>query len=201
MKRLLAMLAALCMMAALAACGPQPETETEETVSAVSEAEADGALIPNGYGYGEGHLQDTMRTAFFDFTVNDAWLAGEYEGYTPGEGSILLAVDITVYNYTDMTAPMYDLDFEVQWSSMEDGKYSMPVTVPASMLDIGAEPVGDMLPSEYQVEPGQSVQGLLVFEVPPDEEAFSLVYEEVYSDNTTGDVFFVYFTPEESEPF
>ena len=51
-----------------------------------------------------------------------------------------------------------------------------------------------MLPGEYELGIGKSINGLLVFEVPAGNKDFSISYLEMFDDDTTGDVFFVYFS-------
>ena len=51
-----------------------------------------------------------------------------------------------------------------------------------------------MLPDEYEISINKSVNGLLVYEVPAGNKDFSISYEELFSDNTVGDLFFVFFS-------
>lgn len=214
MKRMLALILALGLALALAACdkvpdeakpdgGAAPET-TQPAADDGGNADAPDVILPDADGFADGFMGDTMRTVFFDFTVNSAYTCSEYEGYVPSEGNILLVVDVTVYNYTASSVEMYDTDFQVQWGSGEaDEDFALPVTVPRSVVDdvdrypnTGIEPVGDMLPGVYNIGIAQSQQGLLVFEVPAGETDYSLSYQELFNDDSTGDTFFVYFTPD-----
>ena len=80
-------------------------------------------------GFAEGRLGDTMHTYFFDFTVNSAYLCDTYEGYTPiMEGYQLLVADVTVKNTNRESIPMYDTDFQVQWSDDSEDAYDVPIT-------------------------------------------------------------------------
>ena len=184
---------AVCILLFLAACGGAPkgaQAQDNAQDAAVNETDA--------YGYTVGSYEDIMRTAFFDFTVNDAWLSEAYEDYVSEEGRILLAVDITVHNYTDIPVIMYDLDFRAQWVVEPVEDYALPMTTAQDGFSATAvAPVGDMLPSEYEVAAGESVRGVLLFSVPLGQTQFSLAYEETFSDGTTGDPFTVYFAPDE----
>ena len=145
----------------------------------------------------DGYVGDQMRTAFFDFTVNGALFYDEYFGYVPSEGNTLVAVDVTVYNYTDTSVPMFDTDFQVGWGPGED-EFAVPVTTARDGYpNTGVDPVGEMLPETYSEGIHQSREGILLFEVPQDIPDFALGYQEAYDDDTTGDTYFVYFSPEQ----
>lgn len=193
MKRILVLLIALCMMLAMAACDELPISRGGEEEPPVPEAEL---ILPED-GYAEGFLGDGMRTAFFDFIVNDAYLTGEYEGYTPSAGNTLLVADVTVYNYTDYILTMYDTDFQAQWSDTGDDAFAVPVTYEREGYpNTGVKAAGDMLAGEYTIGTRRSARGDLVFEVPEGQVDFSISYQEYYANDETGDLFFVYFTPE-----
>lgn len=141
-------------------------------------------------GMAEGGLGDTLCTAFFEYTVHDASLCGEYAGYTPAAGYQLLVANVTVkstYTYDD-NLPMFDTDFQLQWGEGEED-YDYPIT-----FYTGETLSADQLPGEYELAYGESITGLLVYEVPADLTEFALAFEESYSDGTTGDRFFVRFT-------
>lgn len=196
MKKLLVLLTVLCMIWAMAACDPLPNAVTgEEEEPPVPEAEM---ILPEN-GYAEGFLGDGMRTAFFDFVVNDAYLTGEYEGYTPSEGYTLLVTNVTVYNYTDYSVTMFDTDFQTQWNDASDDAFAVPVTYERDGYpNTGVKAAGDMLEGEYTVGIRQSARGDLVFQVPEGQVDFSISYQEYYDreEDPYGDLFFVYFTPE-----
>lgn len=190
MKRFFALLIALCMVLALTACDSLP--------ASLGGDDSDSSdVITAEEGYASGRIGDTMRSVFFDFTVNDAYLCGEYEGYIPSEGHTLLVLDMTVYNYTTASVPMFDTDFIVQWNSEEDDAFSVPVTTARDGYpNTGVEAMGDMLPEIYDVGINGTEQGLLVYEVAEGVTDFAVYYEEYFDDDTVGDLYVVYFTPE-----
>ncbi len=146
-------------------------------------------------GFAEGRLGDTMHTYFFDFTVNSAYLCDTYEGYTPiMEGYQLLVADVTVKNTNRESIPMYDTDFQVQWSDDSEDAYDVPITYYTDAVS------DQQLPTEYELAVDEERTGLLVFEVPAGETDFSISYLELFDDGTEegeeGDTFFVYFTAE-----
>ena len=150
-----------------------------------------GVGYPDEYGNAEGRFGDTMHTYFFDYTVNSAYLCDEYEGYEPLEGNELLVADVTVKNTFKESIEMYDTDFQIQWNDDADDAYDYPITI---YLEDGEVLDDRMLPYMYDLSVNQSVNGLLIFEVPEGKKDFSISYLEMFDDDSTGDVFFVYFT-------
>lgn len=148
---------------------------------------------PDENGNAEGFIGDTMHTYFFDYTVNSAYLCDEYEGYTPEDGYEILVADVTVKNTVTQSIEMYDTDFQIQWNDDADDAYDFPITL---YLDEGEVLNDQMFPGVYTLSVNQSVNGLLVFEVPAGNKDFSISYLEMFDDDTTGDVFFVYFSAE-----
>jgi len=160
------------------------------------------AMLLSGCGKSEedgggNHLGDTMHTCFFDFTVNSAYVCGEYEGYTPEEGNRMLVVEVTVRNTGDASVEMYDTDFQAQWGSEDEDDFRVPITTDPDTyeeLDTLSE---KQLPGTYTLGIDGERTGLLVYEVPADQLDYSISYMEMFEDESTGDTFFVYFTPEE----
>lgn len=211
MKKIFALLLALGLVLALTACDQIPglpgsgggkdsvSPPSNESDSDNSSGSSDSGVIEadeDGFAY--GFLGDTMRTAFFDFTVNSAYTCAEYEGYTPSEGNTLLVADVTFYNYTIYSQPMFDDDLQAQWSDDSDDAFALPITYARTDLypNTGVEPMGDMFPMSFDLGIQEERNGLLVYEVPAGEKDYSLSYYEYFSDDTYGDLFFVYFTPE-----
>lgn len=64
----------------------------------------------------------------------------------------------------------------------------------------GPCPCEDQLPREYDLEPGKSREGLLVYEVPQEETEFTLAFLELIENGTEegeeGDLFLTRFTVE-----
>ncbi len=152
----------------------------------------------SGGEYKEGRLGDAMETYFFDFTVRSATLCDTFETYTPAEGNRILMVDVEVKNTGNASIEMYDTDFQAQWGGEGEDDYSVPITFDKETeeeLDVLNE---NQLPATYTLGIDETRAGLLVFEVPGGEQDFSLSYQEYFDNDSTGDVYFVYFTPEEN---
>jgi len=140
-------------------------------------------------GKAEGYIGDVLVTRWFDWTVNDAYLCDQYEDKEALSGYKLLAVNITVTNTTKKSIPMYDTDFRVFWT---DEDFAVPLTSYDDTLAYEG-----MLEKEYSVGINSSVTGDLLFEVPEDQVDFRIVFQEYFENETTGDEFVIYFTPEQ----
>ncbi len=197
-------LATVVTAAVLTGCGSQgtlpstgsssstPSSSSSEAPSVASSSAAESRPgYPDENGNAEGRLGDTMHTYFFDYTVNSAYLCDEYEGHTPAEGNEILVADVTIKNTVTSSIPMYDTDFQIQWNDDADDAFGFPIT-----LELDDVLNDEMLPGEYELSIGKTINGLLVYEVPAGNKDFSISYLEMFDDDTTGDVFFVYFSAE-----
>lgn len=173
-------LAAVLATAALAGCNSTPSNGDSARVG-----------YPNEDGYAEGRLGDTMHSYFFDYTVKSAYVCDTYEGYTPASGNELLVAEITVKNTHNESIEMYDSDFQVQWNDDADDAYNFPITL---NLQTGETVGKNMLPDVYTLAVNESRTGIIAFEVPSGNKDFSISYMEYFDDDSSGDVFFVYFT-------
>lgn len=145
----------------------------------------------SGEEYEEGRIGDVMHDQFFDFTVNSVFTCDTYEGYTPEAGRQLLVAELTVKNTFNETIPMFDTDFQAQWNDKEDqdNAFSNPIETIVS---------GDQMEAEYNLAVDEERTGLLIFEVPEDLQDFSIVYLEEFDDDTTGNLYQVYFTAKDA---
>ena len=162
----------------------------------------DSKLIePDEDGFALGYEGDTLRTAFFDMTIQNPKTCGEYDGLTPSEGYQFLAADLTLYNHTDSTQPIYDTDFEVIWDMDNDDAWAWPEC---------DEVMGDDGETDYLVKSEQQIPvtfnlgihktqtGVLLYQVPVDTQDYFIVFYEVFDDGTDegeyGDAFYVRFS-------
>ncbi len=189
MKKIIALMLTTVMCTAFAGCS--------SLTNALSSSNNDGTDSSTGYaedGYAEGRMGDTMHTDFFDYTVNSAYLCDEYNGYVPSaDGYELLVAELTIKNTDNETIPMFDTDFQIQWGDDADDAYDVPVTY---WIDSSVSLGEDVLPGEYDLAVDEERTGLLVFEVPEGHKDFSISYLVAFDNDTTGDVFFVYFSAE-----
>ena len=172
-KTIAALLSAAMLALILTACGSSP------------------VILPED-GVAEGKQGDTMRTYFFDYTVNSAYTCSKYEGYIPSPGYDLLVAEVTVKNTFGESITMFDWDFIVLYddNAGEEQIYDYPITSYED-LEIPEAARETLLPSEYALEKGESLTGLLLFEVPAGDTEFTVSYLESFEDDTTGDTFSV----------
>lgn len=217
MKRLVSLLLALFMLFSLAACskdedGKDPDPSDTPSSSSGSkddpsespdsvEPGTEGYIFPDEDGIAMGYAGDTLRTAFFDMTINDPYTCDEFDGLTPDEGRKFLVAELTLYNYTNYTQPIYDTDFEVLWDLDDDTAWAMPEFDERMGADGEIEYVvrsEKQLPTELDLGIHKSVTAVLLFQVPADSKDFFIDFYEVFDDGTEegadGDAFYVRFS-------
>ena len=187
MKKFVGIIVATVLAFSLVGCGPVDSAIQNIASSGSNTSSKSGVVTADDDGYAEGRIGDVMRTYFFDYTVNSAYTCKEFEGYTPAEGNKLLVAELTVKNTDRSTVTMYDTDFQIQWGD-DDDAFDAPITYYSDAVS------DDQLPEEYDLSVNEERTGLLVFEVPEDSKDYSISYLEQFSNDTKGDVFFVYFT-------
>lgn len=203
MKKILTLLFLVCLLVPLAGCGGQKADSAAARVPASSAAPAATTTpvpaqeertnaISAVDGFAEGRMGDLMRTYFFDYSVNSAQVCDAFEGVLPSDDNVFLIADVTVQNTSPSPIEMYDTDFQAQWNSEDD--FSLPITFDLATGDDLGTVSDKQLPGTYTLGVDEVRTGLLVFEVPAGNRDFSISYQEYFSDNTTGDVFFVFFT-------
>lgn len=187
MKKVFAILLSLLLVFGLAACsGSSNEPAAQESV--IKEAE-DGGVF-------DGRIGETIRTYFFDFRVNEAYLCEDYHGYTPQDGNVLLVVKVDIENLMNSSIPMSDMDFQAQWSDDADDAFSWPITMDPYTYEDRGTLCDEQLPYEYEMAIGEKISnGELVYEVPEGEKDFSLSTVDDFADSDEdSNVYFVYFT-------
>lgn len=131
----------------------------------------------------DGAVGDTLSNMFFDFTVNTVSTPDSYYGYIPSDGNQLVVCNLMLKNTTEDDLPMYDADFQLQWG---DGEEDYAWSLNPLEEDENGVPTNDQMPLEWTLPvDGEAVYDL-VFEVPGELSAFSLVYLELYTDYSTG---------------
>ena len=211
MKRLLSLLLALLMLFSLTACSedgltlnPNSKTSppsTDEVKDDNNDTGEDGLILPDEDGLAVGYEGDTLHTAFFDMTIDNPRTCEEFDGLTPTEGYKFLVADLTLYNYTDHTQPMFDTDFEVVWDLDDDDAWAWPEC---------DEVMGDDGETDYFVRSEQQIPvsfnlgihktqtGVLLYQVPVDTQDYFITFYEVFEDGTDegqyGDAFYVRFS-------
>ena len=189
MKKFMTAVLAGMMALSLVACGKtgiagaaDDWVQNDENITATK--------LDDGSYYYEGRIGSTMKTAWFNYSINDAYYTtDEIGGYTPAAGNELVVVEFTIKNTFGQTVPMSNWDFDLEWGDGDDD-YAYPIEVSESILD-------DQFPSEYELEVNESRTGTLVFEAPEGTKDFGVGFIEYYENDTEGNGFWVYFTADE----
>lgn len=149
-----------------------------------------GAFPEEGSGVTETLLGDTFSTRWFDCAAEEAESRESYEGYTAASGNKLVVVELELKNTFHEAVSMYDTDFQLYWGDCGPDEWAMP-------LEVFCE---NQLPREYDLEPGKSREGQLVYEVPREETELTLAFLELIENGTEegeeGDLFLIRFTVE-----
>lgn len=190
MKKLAALLLAAILAASVIGCGSNADVGDSVDGSSDTVGDSTATVIRPNSGLAEGYISNIMRTYWFDFTVNSAYLCDSFSGYNAAVGNKLLVVDITVTNTFGEELPMFDSDFWVEWDSDDNDAYAYPVENAESLSR-------DILPSEYYLTVDETTTGLLLYEVPDGYTDFVIAYLEINTDDETGDAFVVYFEPDQ----
>lgn len=155
------------------------------------------ALLLTGCGSGQNDsdqhfsLGDTVSTAWFDYTVTGVESTEEYGGYISAEGEQLVVVELSLKSTYPQPVTMFDSDFQLSWADMsQDDTRCMPVEYYCQQ----------QLPSEYELAPRENRSGVLVYQVPDDQQTFYFTFQEIYDDGTEegrlGDQYVMDLTPQ-----
>jgi len=120
-----------------------------------------------------GEVGKEYRTKWFKFTVHSIDRTGEYAGYKPEDGAVLL--DVVIDETCTFKSPidMGTFDFYIDAESLEE--YIYPI-----------DPLNDtMMPEEFRLEPKDKKQYHMIYEVPGDMNGLKLIYTEVDEDDNT----------------
>ena len=93
---------------------------------------------------------------------------------------------------------MFIWDFQVQWDTIdgEDPDQAFGYAVYEGEGDDATTYTNvseQQLPPSYDLADGETQEGILLYEVPEDRSEFSISFQEYFADDTTGDLFFVFF--------
>lgn len=153
----------------------------------------------------EGKVNEAVKTMFYNFTVNGAYMTQSIDAAVPSAGNVFVVVNITVENTYKGTLSMTDGHFQLQTISAEesadasaspDVTYAIPITSKNSTVLLE-----DELPATYDLAEKETRTGTLIFEMPSTESVFNFCTADYFnyandSEVTTGNTFFVTITPE-----
>lgn len=162
-------------------------------------------IKPDKDGVALGEPGDTLRTAYFDMTVENPQICAEFDGLIPDPGYQFLTAELTLYNYTSDNQPMFDTDFNVLWAVGEgdhadlDGDWPVYQEVTDENGKSSYTTKSDrQMPVQFTLNVRETRTELLLFQVPEDQREFFIAYQENYDDGTEeggyGDTFYVRFS-------
>jgi hypothetical protein len=131
-----------------------------------------------------GKPGDVLTNTFFDWEIKSVvaqdTITVDGEELLPGtDGYKFVLVDMRTKNVYSETNPMGSGDFSIIYGSGND-----------AIEDSAYEAFMDgMYPDEEQQEPGESTNGLVVFEVPQDVHEARIAYYELWDDEFEGDTY------------
>lgn len=151
-------------------------------------------LSDDGRSYGgliEAEIKDTVDTAFFDLTVEEAIKYDTYQFddglYQADTGNTYLQVKVTIENTYAENLSMSITDFVLDY----DGNESESIITGYGKSAVQQE---DFMDNLFTLKVGESVTKTILFTV-EDKDQYVLKYVEYYSDEFEGDTFKIHMTP------
>ena len=190
MKKLSVLLLALAVTFGSAGC-------TRKTLSDIVNENNGGTENNTTTGtddsYHEYEVGDTVETMFFNFTVEDFLSSTDINGITPEAGKQFVGVKLNIENTFNKDITMFSSDLIMEWE-------------PTSADDKGAEGphsyydkeaiFNEEFEKEYTLAPGESKEGVLVFEIPEGITKVAITTQDIYVDKQgnehKGDVYIVH---------
>lgn len=180
-KRILIVMGMCCCLA-LTACG----SRADKYGSKVAE---------DGRNYGgliSGEMNETIETAFFDVTVENAKKYNTFQFvdalYQANEGETYLVVTLKIENTYEEDIPMSITDFTLDY----DGNKSESVIIGYGKADVNQN---DFMDNIFTLEKGESVTKSIVYIV-KDKKEYTVNYKEYYEDEFQGDAYSIVVVPE-----
>lgn len=120
-------------------------------------------------------LGDTVSTAWFDYTVTGVEAVDAYGGYISAQGAQLVVVELTLESTYTQPVTMFDTDFQLSWEGMDpEDTRCMPVEYYCEQ----------QLPTQYELDSKEERSGVLVYQVPQEEQEFQFAFQELFDDGT-----------------
>lgn len=160
-----------------------------------NKADKNGSMISDdGRSYGGfiiGDVGDTIETAFFDMTVNEAFRYNTYQFndglYEAEDGNTYLVVNITIKNTYDADIPISITDFTLDF----EGNKSKDILTGYGKADLNQD---SFMENIFTLKKGEKITKSILFTV-KNKKNYTLNYEEYYEDEFKGDEFSIQLTP------
>jgi len=177
LKSLASLLAMALVLIFLAGCGDiisfsDPAVRRRETRRATIADFLSGDVT--------GETGETYQTRWFDFTIHSIDEVDSYAGHDAQEGYQLYKVQASLKNTSDDAIPMGTFDFYMDDPAFEE--FIWPIA-----------PLDDtMMPEQFDLELGEIVQYIMIFEVPAKTTELALVYTEFSENEYIGTSFIIF---------
>ena len=197
MKKLSVLLLALAVTFGSAGCTRKTLSDIVNENNGGTENNTNGGTENNTTtgtddSYHEYEVGDTVQTMFFDFTVEDYLSSTDINGITPEAGKQFVGVKLNIENTFNKDITMFSSDLIIEWE-------------PTSADDKGAEGphsyydkeaiFNEEFEKEYTLAPGESKEGVLLFEIPEGITKVAITTQDIYTDKQgnehKGDVYIV----------
>lgn len=198
MKKLSVLLLALAVTFGSAGCTRKTLSDIVNENNGGTENNTNGGTENNTTtgtddSYHEYEVGDTVQTMFFDFSVLDYLSTTDINGITPEAGKQFVGVKVNVENTFNKDITMFSSDLIIEWE-------------PTSADDKGAEGphsyydkeaiFNEEFEKEYTLAPGESKEGVLLFEIPEGITKVAITTQDIYTDKQgnehKGDVYIVH---------
>jgi len=135
-----------------------------------------------GGGDVTGQVGKTYKTQWFNFTVKSIEIVDSYADYKPKEGNVL--VDVVVKEVSTFSSPIPMGTFDFYFDHNSFAEYVWPM-----------DPLNDtMMPEEFSLVKGETVEYHMVFELPKGYADLSLMYTEYDEQENIGVTFSIPFS-------
>ena len=123
---------------------------------------------------------ETYRTKWFEFTIHSIEKVDSYAEHAAEDGHQLYRVIITEKNVWDDIIHMGIFDFYMDAPDFTEYVWAIP-------------PLDDtMMPEAFDLEPGEAIQHVMIFEVPVNTAELALMYTENNENGEDGATYSIY---------
>ena len=203
MKKLSVLLLALAVTFGSAGCTRKTLSDIVNENNGGTENNTNGGTENNGStenntttgtddSYHEYDVGDTAQTMFFDFSVLDYLSSTDINGITPEAGKQFVGVKLNIENTFNKDITMFSSDIIIEWDKLNADDPG--AAGPNSYYDKEAI-FNEEFEKEYTLAPGESKEGVLVFEIPEGITQVAITTQDIYVDKQgnehKGDVYIV----------
>lgn len=197
MKKLSVLLLALAVTFGSAGCTRKTLSDIVNENNGGTENNTNGGTENNTTtgtddSYHEYEVGDTAQTMFFDLTVLDYLSSTDINGIKPEAGKQFVGIKLDIKNTFNKDITMFSSDIIIEWDKLNADDPG--AAGPNSYYDKDAI-FNEEFEKEYTLTPGESREGVLVFEIPEGITQVAITTQDIYVDKQgnehKGDVYIV----------